>query len=170
MSLPNVPQVNGNRYSFASIDFQLLGKRYFGVKSINYSDGLDPGEVRGTAPQLLGRTKGKYSAEGSMELYEAEFSDFVAALLSAGPSLGFIDSVGFMEIPFEVSVSYAEENSPTITDTLVACRIKKVDKSRAEGTDPLTVKLDLHIMSIDYGVPNSSEIFNSVTPIDTVNT
>ena len=170
MSLPNVPQVNGNRYSFASIDFQLLGKRYFGVKAINYSDGLDPGEVRGTAPQLIGRTKGKYSAEGSIEIYEAEFADFAAALLAAGPNLGFTNSVGIMEIPFEVSVSYAEENSPTITDTLVACRVKKIDKSRSEGTDPTTVKLDLHIMSINYGVPDSSEIFNSVTPINTANT
>ena len=47
---------------------------------------------------------------------------------------------------------------------VASTKLEQIDKSRTEGNDPITVKLDLHIMNIDHnGVA-------SVTPIDTQGT
>ena len=162
MSLDNIPLINGNRYSFASIELRLLGKRYFGVKSINYSDSLEPGEVRGTDPQLIGRTKGKYSADASIEMYLREFDDFAAQLASQAGAVGLPNATGYMEIPFDVIVSFAEDGAPVITHEIIGARIKKSDHSNAEGSDAISVKNDLHVMVIrKNGVDSVTPIVNA---------
>ena len=131
------PLINGTRYSFASIELTLNGQRYVGFKELNYNQDLDPGEVRGAHSQMLGRTRGDLKADGSISMFEEEWNSLLAAL-----------GAGYMEVPFDVSAAYAETNSPTITDVLHGCRIKKVDKSRSQGTEGLVVKLDLSIVWI----------------------
>lgn len=162
MSLDNIPLINGNRYSFASIELRLLGQRYYGVKSINYSDSLEPGEVRGTDPQLIGRTRGKYSADASIEMYLREFDDFSSKLASLAASVGLPSATGYMEVPFDVIVSYAEDGAPVITHEIIGARIKKSDHSNTEGSDAISVKNDLHVMVI---VKNG---VSSVTPISNI--
>lgn len=129
------PQVNGNRYDFSSVEFNLRGRTYVGIKEIQYSDELEPGDVRGTLPQRVGRTRGEYKTEGSCTMYRQEFDELVADL-----------GDGFGEVPFDAVVTYANDGQPTITDKLVGCRIKKAENSHSQGTDPLEVKLDLDFM------------------------
>ena len=131
------PLINGHRYDFSSIEFKYKTKtgpvnRTLGVKSVDYSDSLEPGKVRGNHAQKLGRTRGEYDAEASVELYKTEFDEMLAIL---GP--------GYMEQYFDIPVTYAESGSPTTTDTIVGCRIKKVSNAHSEGGEPLTVKIDL---------------------------
>jgi len=57
---------------------------------------------------------------------------------------------GFMEVPFQITVSYSEANLPAVTDTLVGCRITKVEMSGSEGSDPLVFKLSLSIIDLLY--------------------
>lgn len=131
------PQINGNRYDFSSVQITVAGLKIFGVKSINYKGALDPGEVRGNHAQIIGSTRGKYTAEGSIEIYKLEFSEMVRVL-------GFLQ-LGFMEVRFDVDVHYNEPGQDVITDKLRAVRIKSHEDSPAEGNDPSTTKCDLHI-------------------------
>lgn len=135
------PAINGVRHSFASIDLTVKGKRFVGFKEVNYNQDLEPGEVRGAHPELLGRTIGDLKNDGSLTLYEEEWKELLEAL-----------GDGYMQQSFDITVSYSHGNEAinigVTTDELIGCRIKKIDKSRSQGTDGLEVKLDLHIMRI----------------------
>lgn len=147
MTTPKYPLVNGVRYSFASIELSVAGKVILGAKEIAYTETLEPGELRGTSSQLLGRTAGDYSVEGSMTLYREEFDDLLGTL-----------GEGYLRKVFDVTITYADEGAPTKTDKLVGCRIKSVEQSNSQGTDGLEVQLQLHVMYLvrdeRAGIPN----------------
>lgn len=134
---PQYPLVNGIRYDWSTAEIVVNKKKILGITSLNYSDGLEPGEVYGTHPQKLGRTRGQYKPEGSLEMYKQEADELMATL-----------GDGFFEKSFDVVVSYSAPGQPTVTDKVMGCRIKKVDTSFASGTDALKVKLDLDVMLI----------------------
>lgn len=141
MADPIYPDVNGVRYDFSSIKIDLDGGlKLQGIKEINYSHGLEPTDVEGASAEPIGRTRGKYSREASMTLYEWEWK-----ILRDRFGDGYLEKV------FTISVTYADDGQPTITDQILGCRIKKVDKARATGGDAAEVKLDLHCMKIIEG-------------------
>jgi hypothetical protein len=131
------PLVNGKRYDFSSITLQLPNGKMLGFKEVTYSVKLEPGEVRGAHPQILGRTRGNYTAEGSLTVFRQEADEIRTAL-----------GDGYMEKEFDITVTYGEDGQPTVTDILKACRIVNDDASRSQGQDPLEEKLDLSILSV----------------------
>ena len=135
--MADYPLVNGKRYDFSSIVLQLPERKILGFKEINYSQKLEPGEVRGAHAQLLGRTRGNYTGEGSMTLYRQEADELRQAL-----------GDGYMEKEFDITVTYADDGQPTVTDILKACRIVGEDASHSQGQDPLVEKFDLSVLSI----------------------
>jgi len=132
------PLVNGNRYAWSSVRIQANGQRYVGVKGVNYSQEVAPGEVYGTHAQKIGRTRGEVKPEASIELYKEEFDALINDL-----------GDGFYEVEFEVVVSF-DESGRVITDQIHSCRIKKPDSGHSQGPDALTVKVDLDVMWIEY--------------------
>ena len=130
-------EVNGHEYSFASAKISLGYFKPGALKSIDYSDSLEPGEVEGQGPQLEGMTRGKYRAECSLEFSTRRaYQEWIN-------SIGH----GFMEQYFTVTVSYAEYNiSPIITDRIINCRIKKPAVTNT-GTDATPVKVDLVVLA-----------------------
>ncbi len=140
------PLINGNLYDFSSIEAKLDGQTYLGFKSINYSHGLEPGEVFGTDAQKAGRTRGQYKPESSFEMYKAEYALLIQGL---GP--------GYMERSFNVVVNYEEWDGPVlrvVTDVVIGFRIKKAENAHSSGNEPLTVKVDGSVMYvIENGLP-----------------
>lgn len=141
------PLVNGNRYDFSSVEIRVAGALFNGVKEVTYSQTLEPGIVRGNRAQVIGRTRGPLDAEGNLTLYKLEFQ----ALIQALQLLGAPTQAGFMEVPFDVVVNYAEVGQPVIQDTLRGCRIKKYEDTGSEGGEPIATSVDLHIMLILSG-------------------
>lgn len=132
------PMVNGHRMSFSSINLSIDGTETIGFRSITYNDTAEPGEVRGAHAQILGRTLGDYTCEASLELYSEELDEFLRA---------FGD--GYMEKIFDITVVYEEEGGGTTqSDQVHACRIRGINRNHAQGTDPLSVTVDLHPMFI----------------------
>lgn len=147
MTAPRYPLVNGVRYSFASIEFDVAGKVILGMKEIAYTETQEPGEIRGTSSQLLGRTAGDYGVESSCTMYREEWDDLLDTL-----------GEGYLRTVFDINVTYADEGAPTKTDKLVGCRIKSVEQSNSQGTEGLEVQLELHVMYLlrdnRAGIPN----------------
>jgi hypothetical protein len=137
--MASYPLINGKRYDHSSVTIKVKGKDYIGIKSINYSDSLEPGKLRGTSAQKLGRTRGEYDGEASFEMYTEEASELLSDI-----------GDGFMEVEFDIVVGYADEGQPTITDNIVGCRIKKQEASSSEGSDPNVRKFDLDIMYVKW--------------------
>lgn len=131
------PVINGQRCDFSSIETDVNGVVQSGYKEISYSHKLDPGKLRGTSPEVLGRTTGEYSAEGSLTLYLAEWEQLRESL-----------APGYMVTSFDTTVAYNASGEPLQVDELIGCRITNVEKQHSQGTDPLTVKLTLDILKV----------------------
>lgn len=137
------PFINGHRVSWASVEIGLGTTITRGVKSADYSDTLTPGKMRGTGPNVIGRSRGEYDAKVSVELYAKEEQTWAQAILALAPVAG----MGLGEIAFPLVFQYAELSDPSqvITDTLEGCRVAGRSYSGSEGSDLLTVKFDLDI-------------------------
>lgn len=136
------PLINGHRFSFSSVEMTFGINKFIGVKSLNYKAMLEPAEVRGSRAQALGRTRGKYSCEGSVELYMQEWDELTTVLSAQG--------VGIYEATFDIKVAYAElPASPIVMDVLAGVRLKGGERALADGSDEaITVKADLSILYI----------------------
>lgn len=135
------PKINGCYPQFADIECDVEGfDAMMGFTELNYSGGLEPGDVRGNHPQLLGTTRGEYSADGSVTVLRPWFDAMVTR---------FGD--GWMERRFNFNVTIrVDDDTPIVTDNLRRVRFKKHANDGSKGSDPLMVKLDLHIELVCY--------------------
>jgi hypothetical protein len=140
------PDINGFRYSYASIITSVNGIPIVGFKSLNYKSPVEEGEAYGTSARRVGRTRGKVTHSGDCEIFEEEWHAFLRAQTTRGGFLGIAEGTCTM------TVSYSEPSNfdLTHTDVLMGVRFMGPEKSRSEGTDALTVKFNLSIMEILY--------------------
>ena len=140
-SIQTVTYPNGivNRLSFPSIEASFNGLVFAGIKSITYADELVATAVYGTAPEKLGRTRGKANHTGACVFYKEEFENLRGALGGG---------VGYMEVPFIITVTHFEIGMNPIVDLLEAVRIQKAEDSHSEGSDALVVNLTLDIFRV----------------------
>src|SRR5882672_2473987 len=158
------PGVNGDRFDASSIELQLNTKRYIGVKSVKYRQSLEPGLVYGFSSQPIGRTRGQYKADGTIQIYREEFQDLSLDLQNI--------AVGLLEANFLCTVTYSELNplngqlptgvvGATSTDVMVGMRFSATDHSAESGSsDPLVVELPFTAMyQITNGIPPLTNLF-----------
>jgi hypothetical protein len=134
------PVINGHKYGWASVEAHVDGIPQREFTEIAYSAKVDVGKARGAGTRVLGRTRGEADHEGSVTMLKAEAERWFTRL-----------GHGFMLKSFPITVSYDETGDGGVkTDSLLGCRITNVEDNPKTGTDPLTVKVDLHIMRIRY--------------------
>lgn len=137
-----VPTINGNRYSWASVEIDVGGTIITDIVSIDYETKVDRKEVYptgGIAP--VGRTRGRGSHSGGFTIRKEAWRNLKKRL---GP--------GFMEKTFQVTANYQDEGNPITTDILKACKIASYKNSHKDGTDELTVDVTLSILgTVDDG-------------------
>lgn len=135
--------VNGNQYDWESVEIQLPSGVAIGVTEIGYSDerGIEARYGKGGTPRGYGRKN--YKAEGNMTLDRDEFERLRSAL---GGSV-------YKGAPFNVVVSYANDDQDTVTDSLKDVKITKSDTSAKQDDDNAgAVKVDFTILSpIEWG-------------------
>lgn len=135
------PFINGHRYSYTSIEFvTAVGLQFYGVKAIQWSSSLEPGEIVGSDSVRVGRTPGKSKRTCSVEIYLHEAKALLGAL---GQSYG--------RKTFDVMVQYAETEDPnrdgniegvTVVE-IRGCRITEDEVDNQEGPDATTMRLTL---------------------------
>jgi hypothetical protein len=133
------PLVNGQYFAFTDITLRVNGLMFAGVKAVNYKDNLGRVKVRGSSAVPLGLTKGRYEANGDIEMYLDAFNTMVLALGAATP---------WRMIPFAISITYGPNvgmNLPLVTDIIPGAYLGEVDQSNGEGEDPISRKFTLHI-------------------------
>ena len=132
-------QINGNAHSHASVKIYIGGDPtpYSGVKSINYSHKLEPGEYKGTNAQITRRTLGEYSTSGDIEMRIDEANRLITNM-----------GDGYMAVSLNIVVSRFEQNMDSIIDELIGVRITESNTQSSEGKDATTRKFTLHILVI----------------------
>lgn len=139
------PLVNGNRFDYSCVTISVDGRVILGqdITSITYKHQLKPEKIYGTSPYALGRTRGRYEADGTLEVTKEAFGELVD-YLSVDPNKGY------MEQSFTVTVAYqADPGGQLVTDKLIGCRITEDEDNHKQGAEGLTVRCTLDIMSIE---------------------
>lgn len=150
--LVTYPQINGHRFSPQSVEAIFNGIPILGLSELNYNDSLEPGDVYGSTPQVIGRTRGKQKAGADFGMYQQEYENLKLTLGVAG--------VGYMETPFVITVTYFEVGTLPIIDTIIGARITKDEISNSmSSTDAVVVKATCNILRVlRNGVPVATPI------------
>ena len=127
------PVINGHEYSHTSIEVLINGIPLIGIKSINYAMKKDVGKVYGTAPQRMGRTRGKEDPSCDMEIYRLEWEIVSATMGVAGQGIGDTNST--------IQVTIAEPLMPVIVDQILFAELTEAAAASSDGTDPHVIKL-----------------------------
>jgi len=131
------PLVNGHRYSYASIELRMKGKRRRGFTAINYSTRREHGDVEADGDRKIGRTAGFVRNEASITMLKEEADELLRDL---GDEYG--------KQSFDVIATYSA-GVGTITDTVRGCSISSVGNAhQSGGTGGLVVELGLNVMEI----------------------
>jgi hypothetical protein len=142
--------IQGQRYDAGSYTLSLGGYAPLGVATLSYSDGLESQKLWGIHSEPIGRTRGKYDAEGSIALYKHEAMEWIS-FLSKLPKPDFTSPPGdgYMEVEFDITVLILS-GSKKCNDVLRQCRILRMEDSMpsAGGGDPAQVTFNLSVMKI----------------------
>lgn len=141
------PEINGHRYSWASVEVEIAGVVVAALTAINYGSKMQPGKIYGSDGRRAGRTPGEADHTCEFTILRREWNVLLERL---GP--------GFGRVAFDVRVQYAEterqrENDViegVTTDYLVSCRVSSVDHDNEEGTDATSVRVACDPMDIRY--------------------
>lgn len=139
------PRVNGNQFSWSSITIKVGGEIFYGITAANYTEKRERASAYGQGRAYVPRgvTGGKYSAEGSIEIYSdsaTHLKEFLA-LQSASNSYG--------DKEFDVNIQYVEfgtEESKMVE--MIGCYIVGVDVALSESNEPIKEKFDLYVKYI----------------------
>lgn len=148
------PAINGYHYSWASIEFSILGTVTKFLNEVEYTDGHERGMGRGTSGRKKLRTRGETDPEGSMTLYRKAWDELLEQLRVKAAELG----VAVRDLPFSMTISYADNGQPTRTDVLEDCLLGEVSTNPSEGTDPAMVEVALDIMKIRWNGIDLDEV------------
>jgi hypothetical protein len=133
------PLVNGEYPDFASITMDIAGSRIpVGLDELNFEDGLEPGEVRGNASQLIGTTRGEYSASADFSCPLPQMQGITALLAARG---------GVYSTRFNIVINI-KRGSILDTVEILGARLKKSSDAHQQGSDALKRKAELHVMGI----------------------
>jgi hypothetical protein len=135
---PAYPVVRGVRYDHASAEISVNGTIFVGIESIEWTETLEPGIIRGTRPEKLARTLGEHDAEGSFSM---PLEDANALIQGLGN--------GYMATVFDVVINYSNQGQNNTNVVLVGCRITEAGGSSEAGGDPTMVEFSIDIMRVE---------------------
>lgn len=132
--------INGKKYSWEDTTITLPHGVLIGVQDIDYSDKKEIEAVYGKGSNPVGYSEGNYSAEGKVTLLKDEYyklNDYAKSQSTRG----------FYGLkPFPITVSYADEEGKTKTDTLPSCKFKERKNNPKQGDRGLTTELGIVIL------------------------
>lgn len=135
--MASYPAINGYHYSWSSIEITVAGEVTTLLKEISYTYARERGVGRGVSGQKRLRTRGDDEPEASLTFYKKDWDAFVERL-----------GDGWADVEFDISVHYADEGMPSVTDEILRCVISSVETGGSEGTDPTEVAVELDVMDV----------------------
>lgn len=139
-------RVNGNQVSYGSITLKIDSDKYFGFKSLSYSDKRERvkswGMGKHQAPR--GRSRGKYTPDnvklGGPKATIQELREALAAKSADGKSYG--------DVEFEIVTQYTESDEIPMTVEIERCVWAANSSSEEESADPLFEEIEIDCMKI----------------------
>jgi len=129
------PLINGRKYDHSSVEIQIGSTLFTGIESLEWTQTLEPGQVRGSRAEKLARTTGEHDAEGSFSLPLEDFAELIAEL-----------GDGYMQVPFNLVANYSDEGSNVTNVQLIGCRITEHTGGSETGGDPAMEEVSIDVM------------------------
>lgn len=140
-------RINGRMFSWSSVSIRINGTLISAIKSIAYSDKIEPvkgyGSNRSFRP--IGKTQGKYSTDpvtASIEV--AELEDLRQALADAS------GTNSFGNVEFQIVVQYEEPGRGVYTDVIEGCTWTKTAAKADDGGDAIYLDVEFDCMAIKW--------------------
>ncbi|MCG8643342.1 MAG: hypothetical protein MI862_26685 [Desulfobacterales bacterium] len=141
--------INGTSYDWESMEIRLPHGTAVDITEISYSDEKPIEEHYGKGSIPTGYGRKNYKASGSLTLDLQEFEALKSGL----------DGSIYKAKPVQIVVGYANDDRPTVTDTLPDVKFTKIDTGGKQGDDKVGArKLDFSILSpIKWGDKDAYE-------------
>lgn len=137
------PLINGEAYSWSSLRAEIQhGGGVFespDLQSLDWSDKLTPGAVRGYGSGKRARTRGEYDADAKIAFTLDAATRFLKALATVNKSTGLVK--------FTIHADW-NENGVDHTVEIIGCRIAERTSSNAPGSDATKLEFPLDVMGI----------------------
>jgi hypothetical protein len=126
--------INGVAYDASSVIFEANGQQYISAQDISYGSSLKPGELRGTAKEVIATTAGEAAHKFTFSLSKQEASEYMASL-----------GAGYGLVKHDIVLRFRASGSPESKVESIGVRV--TDKSGdIKGTDAVLVKFETHVM------------------------
>lgn len=140
-------KINGKEYSWVDVEIAVEGKSepLTGVVAIAYSVKREHANVMGKGKEPIAQWSGTKQPDGcSLTLLQSELEAWQDSL-PKGSDLTDLP-------PFNITISYAPELGPRVTDRLVDCLVNGVPKETGTDKKAMEVKLDLTVRKVLYNI------------------
>lgn len=143
-------EINGRMYDWASIELGVAGMPIPSFTAVEYSDQADEKMVYGRGRSPVGYSQGNYSASGKITVHREAYE----ALMAGAKALG---GKGLYSMkPFPITITYANEDKPPVTDVIKGVRPTKRSASNSQNQEAATIDIEFIAFEITWG---SSELF-----------
>jgi hypothetical protein len=143
MALYLTPLINGKSYEHADITMIVMGVPIVGLTAIEYGEDAEIQNVYGTGRLPVSRTHGVITPNAKVTVLMEDVMNIVAA----APNGRIYD------IPeFDVIVSFTDTSLIPVVHKIKNCRFKNNKITSKQGSDAISVDIDLVCSNIDWGV------------------
>ena len=135
--------INEVAYAFEDTRISAKETEIKGITKITYPNAqIESEKISGAGREDIDETDGHLTLEdGELEMHVYQYRNLIETL---GP--GFLRK----KARFDITVTYAHDGEPTITDTLERCRLKGFGKELSKGDVPM-VTVPFSCMRIKVG-------------------
>ncbi|WP_437958593.1 hypothetical protein WME76_02285 [Sorangium sp. So ce119] len=142
---------NGYELSWSSSSAKINNDEFYGFTGVDYEEKLEKAFAWGMdkAGVPRGRTKGKYSVEGSsIKMYKSTALALIEALARKSP-----DGKSYGNVQFHFTLQYVEDDI-SVTEELFGCEIAGAKRSISNGPDAAIDEIPISVMYAKLSTPN----------------
>jgi hypothetical protein len=129
--------INGKRYAWEDVVINLPSGVAIDIQSISYKDARATRRVFGKGARARGYSQGNYTASGTAVLRREEYERLAARAGGQG--------IYGMK-PFTITVSYANDEEPTITDVLQSVKWTERESGAEQDAEGINVTINFEVL------------------------
>lgn len=128
--------INGKCYDWSSVTINVSGMDSIELQEISYDDEQELEAIYGKGGKMRGYGTGNQKNSVKLSMQREDFDEMIRVIKSKGYK-SFYKYI----IP-KITVSYADEGAPTVTDVLTNVKFSKRSLKAAQGDKSMKVDLD----------------------------
>ena len=133
------PLLNGNAFSWSSVEINIDGQLFTAIESIDYGRKRSREEIRGNNADPLSKTVGENKYTGTVSVEIAEWFLFLQQF-----------GAGYGDIFFITTVTYNSPSLGVVQDILKGCTLDESTMGLKRGPGGLYTKIDLSPLKIIF--------------------